>query len=97
MMNKDEEVDFIIKIIEHPARFDIGLFGILGIRSHSDGYEVSWEENGITIESTNCAYKDFSSVKEAAIFFVNKRYEYEVGLDFEVAGMKAQLIKVKNE
>lgn len=97
MMNKEEEVDLIIKVLEHPACFAVDLFTLLYIRSHCDGYEVSWEEDGVPISNIKCKHKNFSSLKEAAQFFIDKRYELEMGMDFEIAGMKAQLMKDKNE
>ena len=96
-MNKDEEVELIIKVLGHPACFAVDLFTLLYIRSHSYGYEVSWEEDGVPISDNKCKHKDFTNLKEAAQFFIDKRYELEMGIDFEVAGMKAQLMKDKNE
>ena len=77
-MDKEEEVDLIVKVLLHPAGFNVSLFGdLIGIRSHSDGYEVSW------IENNGLKYKDFAKVVAAAEFFVDKRYELELGLDIE--------------
>ena len=82
-MSKDEEVDLIIRVICHPAGFDIGLFGgLISIRSHCDGYEVAWDEGK--------EYKDFVTLQAAAEFFVDKRYELQLGLDIEAELMKEQ-------
>lgn len=81
-MNKDEEVEFIMKIIDHPAAFDIGLLGVLSIRSHTDGYEVAWEES-YQLTQTISRHENFTVLREAAQFFVDKRYERELGLDIE--------------
>lgn len=83
-MNKDEEVDFIMKIIDHPAGFNLVLFSSLIIHTHNDGYEVAWEEGGYNAINVPPIVKQkyFTSLREAAQFFVDKRYERELGLDF---------------
>lgn len=86
-MNKEEEIDFIMKIIDHPAAFDIGLLGLLSIRSHCDGYEVAWEEPYLITKTRSC-HENFIDLREAATLFVNKRYEQELGLDIEARLMK---------
>ena len=91
MMTKDEEVDFIMKIIDHPAGFDLDLFALLAIRSHCDGYEVSWEEPYL-LTKTIMRHINFTDLKEASQFFVHKRYELELGFDIE-----ERLMKEKNE
>jgi len=79
-MSKEEEVDLIIKIINHPAGFDVAIFGLLTIRSHCDGYEVACE--------ADATHKDFTNLVDAAQFFVDKRHELELGLDIEAKLMK---------
>ena len=92
-MNKQEEINIIMAVIEHPAGFDIDLFaGALCIRSHSEGYEVSWEEPSKHAMHTNIPYKDFAELKAAVTFFVDKRHELQLGIDFET-----ELMKDKNE
>ena len=82
-MNRDEEIELIKKVIGHPAAFDIGLFTLLTIRSHCDGYEVAWDEGE--------EWKDFTDLQEAVEFFVDKRYELELGLDIEAKLMKERM------
>jgi hypothetical protein len=98
-MNKEKEIDLIITVIGHPAGFDVDLFGgMICIRSHCDGYEVAWEEaqavGGIFGKRLKKLYKDFTDLKEAAAFFVDKRYELELGLDIEAELFK-QLADLK--
>lgn len=77
-MNRDEEIDLLKKLISHPAGFDLGLFTLITIRSHCDGFEVAWYEE----------YKDFTDLQEAVEFFVDKRQELQLGLDIEAELMK---------
>jgi len=93
-MNKQEEIELIKQIIEHPAGFDLGLFVALKIRPHSDGYEVAWgkaaDPKSLEDEYNKDFYRDFKTSLEAATFFVNKRYELELGIDIEAQLMKEQ-------
>lgn len=78
-------------ILNHPAGYDVGLFAMLSIRSHCDGYEVAWDKAADGSDPYNKEfYKDFSDLDEAVEFFVNKRYEMELGLDIEAELMKEQ-------
>lgn len=90
-MNRDEEIELLKKVLEHPAGFNIGLFAALSIRSHSDGFEVAWDKAADgTDEYNKDYYKDFSSLQEAVEFFVDKRREMQLGLDIEAELMKEQ-------
>lgn len=90
---KQEEIDLIYKVITHPAAFIIDLFGgLLSIRSHSDGYEVAWKEY---IDDMECEFhRDFrhDETMDAVIFFVEKRFDHQCGIDFE-----CELMKEKHE
>jgi len=86
-MNREEEIDLIKRLISHPAGFDLGLFTLLTIRSHSDGYEVAWGKE-FEISSGTSPYKDFNDLQEAVEFFVDKRQELQLGLDIEAKLMK---------
>jgi len=88
-MNREEEIEFVKKIISHPAGFNLGLFAELTIRSHSDGFEVAWDgaADG-TDEYNKDYYKDFTDLHKAAEFFVDKRREMQLGLDIEAELMK---------
>lgn len=94
-MNRNEEIDLIKKVLEHPAGFDLGLFVALKIRSHSDGYEVAWgkaaDPQTLADEYDKNYYKDFTDLQEAVEFFVDKRRELQLGLDIEAELMKEKL------
>lgn len=86
-MNREEEIDLIKRLISHPAGFDLGLFTLLTIRSHSDGFEVAWGEV-FEMNAGIGPYKDFVDLQEAVEFFVDKRQELQLGLDIEAKLMK---------
>lgn len=78
-MNIDDEIEFVLRVITHPVGYDLGLFGIMCIRSTDQGvWCVSCENIGNT-EKEQC----FPTAREAAEFFVKKRIVNEIGLDFE--------------
>jgi hypothetical protein len=86
---KEDEIKLIYQVITHPAGFNIDMFGnYLGIRSHCDGYEVTWQE---MMDGMVCEWnKEFShdEAMDAVIFFVEKRYELQCGVDIESELMK---------
>jgi len=87
-MNKEQEIELIKSVIEHPAGFAINLFGgLIAIRPHSDGFEVSWMDDFGRVQDDG-PYQNFDNAVEAATFFVNKRYELELGIDIEAQLMK---------
>ncbi len=86
-MNKEEEIELIKKVLSHPAGISLDIFGLISIRSHSDGYEVAWGKH-YEMDTNTGPYKDFIDLHEAVEFFVNKRYELELGLDIELELMK---------
>lgn len=86
-MNVEEEIDFVVKVITHPAGYDLDLFGSMCVRPTDQGvWCVSWEEN---VEIEDCKFKVeeiekcFPTAREAAEFFVKKRIQDEIGIDFE--------------
>ena len=77
-----EEIIFVTKVITHPAGYDLDLFGTMCVRPTDQLiWEVDWEESidGKRVEK----YKEFPTAKEAAEFFVHKRYEIQLGEDVE--------------
>lgn len=86
---KEAEIKLIYDVITHRAAFIIDLFGgMLMIRSHSDGYEVAWKEY---LDGMECDFhRDFryDETMDAVIFFVEKRFDYQLGIDFEEELMK---------
>jgi hypothetical protein len=82
-----EQIDFVIEVITHPAGYDLDLFGSLCVRPTDQGvWCVSWkpdrplQHNGRDIYEIE---KSFPTAEEAAEFFVRKRYQEKIGLDFE--------------
>lgn len=80
------EVALVKAVIEHPACFDLNMFGdMLTIRTtggpfnNEETIEVEWECK--TDEGTKSFTREQS--EEAARFFVAKRYELRLGIDFE--------------
>lgn len=90
---KQEEVILVASLLRHPAAYDVDLFGVLGIRTtDQETIEVEWEhlpdESGRTK-----SFRSFpkTSLDEAVRFFVDKRYEMELGADIEAALFRARL------
>lgn len=85
-MSIDEEVKMLVTFLSHEAGFDVDMHGMLVIRPIQEcispqNWEVDWEEyiDDYKVES----YKTFTSLQEAAQFFVEKRRYLCYGLDFE--------------
>lgn len=85
-MTIEDEVAVFIYFLSHPAGFDVGCSGMLGIRPTDENspprtWEVEWEHelDGYTVKS----YRNFESLENAAQFFVEKRRYMVLGLDFE--------------
>jgi len=93
------ETDFVTAVLEHPAGFHLGVFGILEVRSCSESgashdervtYEVSWDD----VDSggkTSIRHSSFGTAREAAAFFVEKRASDKVGVDYETELMRAEV------
>ena len=88
---KDSEIAMIYQVITHPAGFILDLFGgLLTLRSHCDGYEVAWKEY---LDGMECDFhRDFKhgEAMDAVLFFVEKRFDHQCGIDFENELMKAK-------
>jgi hypothetical protein len=86
MMTIEEEIQSLVIFLSHPAGFNVDWGGLLTIRPISEDsppslWAVDWEE---TIDDTIFTNeKSFSSLQEAATFFVEKRHYLLFGLDFE--------------
>jgi hypothetical protein len=97
MMTIEEEVQHLVNFLSHPAGFDVDLGGMLCIRpidesSPPELWEVDWIENIETEVSPAFPYefaKEFSSLQEAAQFFVEKRRYMCHGLDFDAISLGA--------
>jgi hypothetical protein len=80
----EEEVEVLTKIMQHPAGFNVDLFGgLLTLRGLPGGvYAVSE-----TKDAASPSYDEentFLSAREAAEFFVKRRLELRLGVDFEM-------------
>jgi hypothetical protein len=79
-MTREEEVQLIHTLLLHPAGFDIDIAGILWARRYEHPkWAVEWEVSG----STEIEVVEFDNVLEAATYFVNKRHEMKLGLDYD--------------
>jgi hypothetical protein len=94
MTEKEQEIELVYQVITHPAGYILDLFGnMLYIRSYfvATGmeYEVVWEEimDGATVVDS---FKQFLDAREAATFFVEKRYDMQLGIDIEHSLMKGE-------
>ncbi len=78
----DDEIKLVYNVITHPAGFLLDLFGeSLYIRSTKHEFEIGWET---VLDGQVCnSHKLFWDALVAATFFVNKRYELKIGIDFE--------------
>ncbi len=81
----DAEVAIVKQVIAHPAGFDLDFAGgLIFIRStDQETYEVEWN---VTLNGKGeHDHKSFEveQLHEAAVFFVQKRHELRLGIDFE--------------
>lgn len=100
IMSIDEEVEHLMQFLSHPAGFDVGMGGILSIRPTDEGcppthWAVDWEatEGDLVFDFE----KEFSSLREAVQFFVEKRRYMCNGLDFDAVYLGAENASVEIE
>jgi len=84
----EEEIRIIVALIKHPAGYGVDLFGgLMCIRpTDQNTFVVEWDIrllNDSRDEESKIDYLSFSTVEEAARYFVEKRYQYRLGVDFE--------------
>lgn len=98
LMTIEEEIERLIQFLSHPAGFNANMAGLLTIRPTDEGcpptyWAVDWEDqqDGMTLEYE----KEFSSLQEAAQFFVEKRRYMCLGLDFESIYLGAETASVE--
>lgn len=83
-MNRIEEIELISKLLNHPCGYDIDIQGMLWVRRYEHPmWAVEWEIDPGT-NNSKIKVKEFNNTKDAATFFVNKRYELKLGLDNEL-------------
>ena|SRR5271157_46984 len=82
-----EEVAIVKAAIAHPAGFDLDFGGgLIFIRTTDQlTIEVEWKDMKGAEEKEIVDYKSFpvEQIDEAATFFVQKRHELRLGIDFE--------------
>lgn len=86
MITIENEIENLITFLSCDAGFGVDFAGCIHIYPICESlppchWSVSWKEiiDNVEIDS----YRDFASLKEAAIFFVEKRHYLCLGLDFE--------------
>lgn len=91
MKTKEEEIEIVYQAITHPAGFDVDIAGVLLVRQYEHPqWAVEWE-NYDNSHNREISVKEFDDPKEAARFFVEKRHEMEIGLDFDRKAMEGYL------
>lgn len=86
-MNKEDEVDIIIRLLCLPGKYNIELnLSNLKIKynSLSSRYEVEWSKVKPYHINNPVSYQIFTKIVDAVEFFVDKRYELKLGEDFEI-------------
>lgn len=73
------EFKILKAILEHPAGFNIDIFGLIGIRSTEQGKYIVWKE----FSSDEWYEYEFENIKDAIEFFIELRNEHEIGVDIE--------------
>ncbi len=90
-MNREEEITAVKAVIAHPAGFDVSVFGdrIMirttgGPMNDEETVEVEWKIPFVK-GSKGHGSKSFPRVQldEAVAFFVDKRHELQLGIDYE--------------
>jgi hypothetical protein len=88
-MERELEVLLVKNLLDHPAAYDVDIEGTLWVRRYEyPMWAVEWEapiepkQINESLVKTKTEVKEFNSTLEAAIFFVNKRHEMKLGLDY---------------
>jgi len=89
-MTIEEEIEHLFTFLSHKGGFDVDMGGTLCIRPISEDspptlWEVDWTEDPYAKVSPAFPYqfsKQFSSLRAAIEFFVEKRHLTQNGLDF---------------
>lgn len=78
------EYDLIVAMLQHPAGFEISLFGgLLGIRVLENGGYLVYVETALTGERIEKAEFSAEDVGAAADYFITERQARQLGYDFE--------------
>ncbi len=83
------ERDMMVALLKHPAGYDIDLFAMYCVRPTEDGkFCVTYEPTGLP-DPRNWE-KCFDRPDEAVDYFLAKRQELQLGIDFEVTGLRQE-------
>ena len=79
------EEELVVAVITHKAGFDLDLFGgMLCARGTEQGvFCVSWNTDAASAGGPSDQEEEFKDPVEAATFFVQKRHELKLGMDYE--------------
>jgi hypothetical protein len=89
----NQEELLIYYVLSYPAGFDIDIAGLLWARRYEyPEWAVEWEEED-KHGNKNIKVKEFKYPASAAVFFVKKRHELELGLDFLEIDSNTGLVK----
>lgn len=78
-----DEVIGVFNIINHPCGYDIGWGGVLTIRRYeAPKWAVEWDV-WVSDTERKLEVKELDNPMDAASFFVMKRHELKLGLDYE--------------
>jgi len=84
IMSIEEEINLVYNLLVHPAGFDIDIAGLLWVRRYEyPQWAVEWENCSNDNFDKKISVKEFADAKDAAKFFVEKRRQLCLGLDFE--------------
>jgi hypothetical protein len=82
-MNLFDEINIVSQLISLPAGYDLGYGCLIGIKTYSHPkWVVEWE-HWFHNEQRKLEFCEFDNAKDAAEFFVNKRHELKIGLEYE--------------
>jgi hypothetical protein len=85
MKNKkiEKEAKKLVKLLTHPAGFNVDFGGILCIRPTDESSPpVTWEVDWDDWDGNKC-HQNFDNLYDAAYFFAEKRFHLGYGLDYE--------------
>ena len=81
-MSRHGEVELLVDVLSHPAGFDVGIFGLLTIRTtDQETVEVEWE----AAHGWRSGYRSFpiGRLRAAVRLFVRLRRAHRLGADIE--------------
>lgn len=84
-IERQDEIDKVTLLLQHPCGYGVDQSGVLWVRRYEHPmWAVEWEvDNYLDPKKTRIEVKEFDTPYAAATFFVNKRHEMELGLDYE--------------